>query len=67
MNLETENNLQEAYRHIKPYIKVKKELKELCGNCEEYCGEQHDYEECRQKICFKCWLALVYLDWCNAF
>lgn len=49
----TENNLKECYSHIKPYMKDCKELKELCSNCEFYCGKDHNYEECENKICFK--------------
>lgn len=63
----TENNLKECYSHIKPYIKDCKELKELCSNCEFYCGKDHNYEECENKICFKCWLALKYLEWYNSY
>lgn len=68
---ETEMQLECTYQHIKPYINKKgtcEELHEMCRNCERYCGrEQHDYEECRDKACFKNWLGLKYLEWCNAF
>ncbi len=62
-----ERQLEECYQHMKPYIKNNKILKEMCCRCENYCGEQHDYEECRNEPCFKCWLGLMYLDWYNSF
>lgn len=53
----------EAYRHIKPYIKDARELHSMCSRCERYCGEMHDFSECREEWCFKFWLAYVYLKW----
>jgi len=58
-----DRKLQEAYDHIKPYMKEQKSLSELCKQCEGWMGGYHDYEECRDKMCFKCWLAMVYLEW----
>lgn len=58
--------LQEAWKHIKPYMKDKdanKELKDMCKTCEAWCGPQQDYENCRDKPCFKFWLAYQYLSW----
>ena len=60
-----ENQIEEAYNHIKPYIKDDKELPEMCKNCEHWCGKDHDYDECRDNQCFKFYLAYVYLDWTN--
>ena len=37
----------------------------MCKHCERYCGKEHDYEECLDMMCFKFYLAYVYLDWCN--
>lgn len=55
--------LCDAYKHIKPYIKEQKTLCKLCKDCKAYKGEHHNYDECVDEICFKCWLALVYLEW----
>ena len=56
--------LEEAYAHIKPYIKNESELFEMCMTCECWNGkDKHDYDECRNKPCFRFWLAFVYLHW----
>lgn len=65
MPKEIERQIEEAYIHIKPYLKGQKELPEMCKHCERYCGKNHDYEECRDMMCFKFYLAYVYLNWCN--
>jgi hypothetical protein len=70
MHRKTALNILEAYDHIRPYLRKlesTKELREMCNCCEGYCGEQHNYEECRDKMCFKFYLAFKYLDWCNSF
>lgn len=66
----TERNLEEAYNHIKPYLSDKdctKELREMCKNCEAYYGDEHDYTECRNRMCFKFFLAFEYLNWSNSY
>lgn len=66
----TEEQLQECYEHMRPYMRNEnctRELREMCQNCEVYCGLEHEYEECRQKPCFRFWLAYKYIGWCNAF
>lgn len=70
MYKQTERNLEEAYKHISNYMKheeTTEELREMCSVCELYSGPEHDYEECRNKMCFKFWLAFQYLEWSNAF
>ena len=59
--------LEEAYKHIKPYLKEQQILREMCQNCEFYCGEEHDYEECRHKACFRCYLGYEYLQWSASY
>lgn len=64
---ETERQLEEAYKHIKPYMDEDDTLKELCVNCpmrEE--AKACNYEICLEKACFKCYLALVYMNWYNS-
>ena len=68
----TEEQLEEVYQrnlHCPSSFGKKEspELYEMCKNCESYCGEEHDYKECRQNQCFKNWLALEYLDWTNGY
>jgi len=58
-----ERKIEESYNHIKPYLKDQKILKEMCGHCERYCGKEHDYEECLQMPCFRCYLGYAYLEW----
>lgn len=70
MRKSTENNINEAYENIKQYLddeESTKDLREMCQNCEKYCGEQHDFEECEDLICFKFWLAYEYLEWSNGY
>ena len=66
----TERQLKECYEHIKPYMdseETTKELREMCKRCDSYCGSEHDYEECREKPCFRFWLGYEYLKWVNSF
>lgn len=68
----TEEQLEEVYQrnlHCPGSFgkKDSPELYEMCKNCKNYCGEEHDYKECRQNQCFKNWLALEYLDWTNGY
>lgn len=63
MQKKVERKLEEAYEHIKPYMKTDASLSRLCHPCEQWMGSEHDYEECRDKECFRCWLAMVYLKW----
>lgn len=62
-----ERQLEEAWQHIQPYIGQEAELKEMCTHCENYCRDKHDYDDCRNQMCFKFYLAHVYLSWCNAY
>ena len=39
------------------------ELKTMCQNCEGYCGKDHYYTECKDKKCFKFFIAYFYLKW----
>lgn len=44
-----DHQIIECKNHIWPYIKKEectKELREMCKNCEMYCGLDHDYELC---------------------
>lgn len=66
MNKETDFQLNESYKHIKPYLNIAPELKEMCDQCERYCGKEHNYEECRNMMCFKFFLAFAYLEWANS-
>lgn len=64
-----ERNLDETYNHIKYYLNDKDAgesiclLHEMCNKCEFYCGKEHDYEECRNKPCFKLFLGYEYMCW----
>lgn len=60
--------LEQAYVHIKPYMEDQTELYEMCKNCECWKGKQlHDYDECRNKPCFRFWLGFTYLHWDTAW
>ena len=69
MNKETKRNIEESYKHIKPYLSdtndCGKELREMCKRCELYCGKKHNWEECLDMPCFQFYLAYEYLEWAN--
>ena len=70
MMQELERRINESYEHIRLYLNQEectKELREMCKNCEKYCGEQHDYEECKDRPCFRFWLCYEYVDRSIAF
>ena len=70
MKDKTKRQLKECYEHMEPYIKDEnctEELRTMCKSCELYCGIEHDFTECREKICFQFWLAWQYLEWVNSF
>ena len=69
MRDETKKNIQECYEHIKPYLDSvddTENLRTMCKDCECYCGKDHDYNECKDKPCFKFFLAFEYLEWMNS-
>lgn len=69
MKKQTERQIEESYRHIKPYLSdtddCGTELREMCKHCERYCGTCHDWEECLAMPCFRFYLAYEYLEWLN--
>lgn len=67
MKNKTIHQLEESYSNEKPYLNENEELKKLCENCEGYCGKNHNYEDCKDKQCFKMFLAFSYLEWYNSF
>ena len=70
MKDETRKQLDESYNHIKPYLNdesITPELRQMCLNCERYCGNEHDYTECCNMMCFKFYLAFEFLEWSNSF
>lgn len=63
-----QRKLDEAYKHIKPYISETETpiLLRMCRRCERWNGDCHDYEECRTEPCFVSFLAYSYLKWAEA-
>lgn len=65
-----DEQIEECRKHMEPYMRNQEsteELRQMCMNCEAYCGKKHNYEECAGKMCFRFWLGYEYLRWCNAF
>ena len=54
--------LEETYNHILPYIHELEDLRKMCESCENYCGEIHDYAECKGKPCFSFYLGMHIWD-----
>ena len=70
MMSKNDEQIEECRKHKSPYMKDKestKELREMCENCDSYCGYEHDYGECENKPCFRFWLSYKYLQCDNSF
>lgn len=63
MNRKMQYKIEESYNHIKPYLEEQEILMDMCKYCDIYNGKQHDYEECLDMPCFKCFLGYSYLEW----
>ena len=63
--------LQDEYKRLKLYLNDKKccqELHKMCNRCEEFLGTRvHNYEDCKDKECFKFYLAYAYLRCCIGY
>lgn len=65
-----DKQIEECRKHMESYMQNEestKDLREMCKSCETYCGATHNYDECKDKPCFRFWLAYEYLNWVNAF
>lgn len=65
-----DGQIEECRKRMKPYMKDEEcthELREMCKSCETYCGEEHNYDECKNKPCFRFWLGYEYLKWESLF
>lgn len=50
--------LNDTYSRVKPYLKTEHpELKKMCETCECWYADGHNYEDCKDKPCFRFWLA----------
>lgn len=65
--MKMQRKLEEAYKHIEPHLKEKDILKDMCKHCERYCENQHNYKECLDMPCFKCFLGYSYLEWATSW
>lgn len=66
----TKRQIEESYNHMEPFLdnlKVTEELRKMCEYCEGYCGEEHNYEECKDLPCFNFYLCFEYMEWRNSF
>lgn len=43
------------------------DLLPICERCEQWCGKEHNFEDCRNQPCFELWLSNKYLEWCKAW
>lgn len=43
------------------------DLLPICERCEQWCGKEHNFEDCRNQPCFELWLSHKYLEWCKAW
>lgn len=60
------DRLNTQFKQLKYYLNCEKcchELHKMCNNCEMFMGiKQHDYTECKDKECFKFYLAYSLLE-----
>jgi len=63
----TEKQLKDDLPRALHYANQDKELEQMCRNCEEWCGKEHDYSECLDKMCFTFYRAFNYLEFANTF
>lgn len=66
----TERKIKESYDHMKDYLddlECTEELRDMCKHCERYCGKEHNYEHCKDMMCFKFYLAFEYLEWSGTY
>ena len=68
--IDINEQLEEMYKEIKPYLDNEDEfpmLYKMCEACGLWCGNEHDYSECREKPCFKFFLGYAYLKCANSY
>ena len=63
MRAKTEDRINSDLARAMRYANVNEDLREMCRRCEEWCGEEHDYQECIGRACFTFWRAFYYLDY----
>lgn len=67
MEEKTREQLASDLSRILKYANQISELKQMCCKCENWCGDEHDYEECLQEPCFTFFRAFAYLDFSNTW
>lgn len=69
MKEDTKRQLLECRERIREFMNEESqpELFEMCKTCENFMGEQHDFENCYDRPCFNFWLAFEYLEWVNSY
>lgn len=55
---ELNRRLDDTYQRITPYLNNDfPKLKKMCEICECWYGDEHNYEDCKDKPCFRFFLA----------
>lgn len=70
MNESVQRKIDETYKHLHNCLDALYECEELtkmCETCKLWEGKKHNYENCKNKPCFRNWLAVEYLYWCAAW
>ena len=63
----TKRQLEEDLPRILSYIDTFDALKEMCMNCENWYGDEHNYEECMDMPCFTFFRAFEFLEFWNSY
>lgn len=67
MRENTKHQIDDDYKTLKNYLHEDKELQDMCQRCEEWCGENHDYDECLNKPCFTFYRCYKFLEKSNSW
>ena len=63
MRDDTKKLIQDDYWRIKDNLHKDNDLIKMCHACEDWYGEQHDYDECLDKPCFMFYQCYRYLEY----
>lgn len=62
----TKKIIENMYKDLKPYFNHinnnDEDLQQMCKQCKQWRGKEHNYESCKDKMCFKFFLAFEYLE-----
>lgn len=67
MYKETREQIDSDLWRVLKFANENEELHKMCRVCEEWCGQEHDYNECVNKPCFTFFRCYEFLDYLNGW